>query len=445
MPKGVDVLPGDRVEEDRPGTMDSEWVDYGWELLDRFRDDIDRARHMSFECEFGGGLEISWEPMSVGHGDLGMALVFSAADQLDADGGWDTVAMEHIRRAAASFQDGPVPGAGLFSGTGALAFGLRALSRGGTRYLRAIGDVESVLETQLTTALGVTEPYSGAATDFYDVVVGISGAVTYVMTTDAHRTALGDTAERAVRTLAELAVAEAPGGLWTPPDKVSELERSTRPELWAGYLNCGFAHGIAGVLNVLGQACDRGIGGPVVAEAAERLADLLVQVSTYANMVDVPAFLPLRSDHDGGPAPTGDGARYAWCYGNLGAALPFHNSRFLADRHPDMLAGLLDISGRSQTSLSLDNPSLCHGMAGKLALEREMLGDHTVPANVKQLLALSTPDRVFGFDNVQLESTVLDSPGFMDGSGGAAVALLSLGAPPDTLHCLRMFTGRWSW
>lgn len=439
------MLPGEHLEEQRAAAVVADWVDYGWDLVVRFRDDIDRARDMSFDYEWGCGFDITWEPMSIGHGDLAMALVFSAADQLDGDGGWDTAAMAHIRRAAASFQDdGPLPGVGLFSGTSALAFGLRALSRGGTRYRRATADVESVLESQLNAALAATDPYSGVATDFYDVVVGISGAVTYIMATDAHRTALGETAERALRALAELAVIEAPGGLWTPPDKVSDLERATRPELWAGYLNCGFAHGIAGVLNVLGQACDRGIGGEVVVEATERLADLLVQVSTYTDGVDVPAFLPLPDDHRSRPAPTGDSARYGWCYGNLGAALPFHNSRFLALRHPRLRTDLLDVAGRS-TDLGLDNPSLCHGLAGKLVLERAMLGDHTVPENVKQLLALRNPNKLFDFDNVQLGSAVLDSPGFLDGSGGAAVALLSLAAEPDTLHCLRMFTGRWSW
>ena len=436
-------MPGDRSATRVDGPAERLAVEQGWELLELFRVEAERARTMSFPYGFDPELDISWQPLGIGHGDLGMALVYSAADQLDPDGGWDHSAMDHVRAAAESFPDTPMAGVGLFSGTSALAFCLRALSREGERYARAIVDVEAMLATRLRRELQRVDPHAGVSTDFYDVIVGLCGAVTYVMTTAARETELGESAVQAIGTLAALSLVDFPGGLWTPPEKVGELEGRLRPELWAGYLNCGFAHGIAGALNLLGQACDRGIGGDVVAEATDRLADLLVEVSTTRSGLDVPANVPLQRFREGEGESGTARTRYAWCYGNLGAALPFHNSRHLAARHPDVLTRLLDTSGRTADDMGLDNPTLCHGTAGKLVLERAMLGADTVPDNVAGLLAQRNPERVFGFDNIQSSCPTLDSPGLLDGSGGAAVALVSLAAPPDALHAVRMFTGRW--
>ncbi len=436
-------MPGDRSATTAHCPVERLAVEQGWELLELFRSNAQRARTMSFPYGFDPEFDITWQPLGVGHGDLGLALVYSAADQLDSEGGWDRSAMEHVRAAADRFPDTPMAGVGLFSGTSALAFCLRALSRDGERYGRAIADVEAVLATQLRRELLRVDAHAGVATDFYDVIVGLAGAVTYVMTTAARETALAELAVRAIGDVAALSLVDAPGGLWTPPEKVGELEGRLRPELWAGYLNCGFAHGIAGVLNLLGQACDRGIGGDLVVEATDRLADQLVEVSTTPAALDVPANVPLHRFHDGERESARARTRYAWCYGNLGAALPFHNSRHLAARHPGLLARLLDTSGRTPEDMGLDNPTLCHGTAGKLVLERAMLGPETVHDNVSGLLAQRNPERVFGFDNVQPSCPTLDSPGLLDGTGGAAVALLSLAAPPDALHAVRMFTGRW--
>lgn len=404
-------------------------VAVGWDIMERCRTHIDVAERTSMSV-FGHTIE--WNPADIGHGDLGVAMAYSAADELDPDGGWDRLANVHLRKAAEYFQQGPPPPLGLFSGTAALGFVMRAHDRSGQRYRRVTAEIDALLAEQLDAATENINLEDGSATGFYDVISGLTGAITYVFTTDAGQGKLLHSALRALNTLAALALADRPGGLWTTPAKLDESEWAQTESQQSRQLDLGFAHGISGVLNVLSQACDRNLGSPLVAEATERLADILLAASSLGETVDVPyVLLPEAS------VATAR-SRYAWCYGNLGAALPFHNSATLRRKHPDIVARLLDTSTRTEEDLRLSDPTLCHGRAGKLVLERIMLGEYTVADNAASLLHLVDPQRTFLLE----DSLGIDSPGFLVGSGGAGAALLSLQAS-NAMPFSRMLTGAW--
>ena len=381
---------------------------------------------------------LEWDPGAITHGDLGVAMVYSAADHLDPDGGWDQLAHAHLTKAARRLQQVSGTQMGLFSGTPAVAFTLRAHSRSGGRYHRAITQFDAFLTDQLTLGTDHVDLTSGSLTPFFDVISGLSGAISYVFTTDAGTGKLGQAAIRAIDALAELALTDCPGGLWTPTERLHELERARWGHTAPSQLNCGFAHGIAGVLNVLGQASDRGWGSPLVPEATEHLAGILLAASDLNGTLDV----PYRVLPETAAAADRTRSRYAWCYGNLGAALPFHNSATLRRKHPDVITRLLDTSERTEEDLQLSGPTLCHGRAGKLVLERIMLGEDTVVGNTAALLQLADPARPYLLEDDRRGSP-FDSPGFLSGSGGAASALLSLQAPADTMTFTRMLTGTW--
>ncbi len=408
-----------------PGIVESA-IALGWDIMHRCRADIDAAESPG------------WAPVNIGSGDLGVAMAYTAADHLDPDGGWDLLAHVSLGRAAQHIERGFLPGIGLFSGAAAMAFALRAHSRSGQRYQRAIRDIDDLLTQRLADATENLDRQGGFATAFFDVVSGLAGAVTYAFTTDAAVGPLGEVALRTVDMLAELALVGRPGGLCTPVAKLTDTERND-PAARVGYLNCGFAHGIAGVLNVLGQACDRGWGSTLVAEATECLADVLLSASELDGRLYVPDALPLNDI----PVDDRVRSRYAWCYGNLGAAVPFLTSSTLSRRHPDVVARMLDTSHRSVDDLLLDGATLCHGRSGKLVLERIMLGEHTVFDNAASVMELADPGQTFLLGNARGQEHASDSPGFLDGSGGAAAALLSLQTGCEEMDFIRMFTGRW--
>lgn len=408
----------------------------GWDIMHRCRTHVGIAERSG--VDFPNGKTIGWQADSIAHGDLGVAMAYSAADHLDPDGGWDQLAHTHLAEAAQHLQQGPPPALGLFSGTAAVAFALRAHSRSGQRYRRVTASIDALLEAQLDAAIENMDPAGGSVSASYDVVSGLAGAISYTFTTEAGEGKLGERALQAINALAELALVDRPGGLWTPEGKLNESERAQTVVPPSSQLNCGFAHGIAGVLNVLGQACDRGWGSTLVGEATEYLAQVLLAASDLNGTLDVPdALLP----HASAGAPR-TRSRYAWCYGNLGAALPFHNSTTLSHKHPDIVARLLDISYRTSQDLQLGGPTLCHGRGGKLVLERIMLGEHTVADNAASMLELVNPQRIFLLED-SLGKICIDSPGFLVGSGGAGAALLSLQAPCDAMRFIRILTGTW--
>ena len=120
----------------------------GWDIVDRCcRANIDVAERTTINLPSGHAIE--WRPAAIGHGDLGMAMVYSAADQLDPDGGWDQLARTHLAKAAHDMQQGPLPTLGLFSGAAALAFAFRAHSRSGQRYQRATADIDALIAREL--------------------------------------------------------------------------------------------------------------------------------------------------------------------------------------------------------------------------------------------------------------------------------------------------------
>lgn len=408
----------------------------GWDIMHRCRTHAGLAERSG--VEFPNGKTIGWQADSIAHGDLGVAMAYSAADHLDPEGGWDRLAHTHLAKAAQHLQQGPAPALGLLSGTPAVAFALRAHSRSGQRYQRVTTNIDDLLVAQLDAAIENIDPAGGSASASYDVVSGLTGAITYTFTAGSGEGKLGQSALSAINALAELALVDRPGGLWTPADKLNESERAQTVDPPPSQLNCGFAHGIAGVLNVLGQACDRGWGSTLVAEATEQLAHVLVAASDCNGTLDVPdALLP-----DASASPPRTRSRYAWCYGNLGAALAFHNSATLRHKHPDIVARLMDISQRTDQDLQLRGPTLCHGRAGKLVLERIMLGEHTVADNAASMLQLVNPQRTFLLED-NLGKTSIDSPGFLVGSGGAGAALLSLQTASEAMRFPRMLTGTW--
>ncbi|UQA94463.1 lanthionine synthetase C family protein [Streptomyces halobius] len=411
-----------------------EAVNTGWEILNRIRDFRGDLADLRIPDPFTKEPIKAWNPLSTDPGDLGMALVYSAADELCPDDGWDRLAFEYARKLIDFYTRTPDLGVGLVNGTASVAYALRALSRGGERYRQALHDVEATLITRVEDRLAALPPSGGVASSDYDVISGLAGAAIHLLASGGADERRRNAADRIVEQFCRLATVPPPLGLWTPPGKITSIERNGSPHLHDGYLNLGFAHGISGVLSVLGTAASRGTASPVltgtVTTLGEQITDRLVETD-YGP--DLPYFM-LPSDRQ--REQTGL-ARSAWCYGNLGAAVALANCASVDLRFLDTAIRLLESVERRPVELRyIDNPSLCHGVAGQVTVQRYVAAVAASygrgwagpnQAVVEQLLTMVDPDATFGLRNNVVPGAQTDSPGFLTGSGGAAVALMSLG------------------
>ncbi|MBS4103835.1 lanthionine synthetase C family protein [Tsukamurella paurometabola] len=426
-----------------------------WEILERIRY-IDSTHPPVYRHPTNSALDIEWEPLSFAYGDLGACLSLAAADALRPDDGWDVVAHRHLVRAVERYRPLTALGPGIFTGVGGLAFCLRSLSRDGTRYGEAIRSVENEVFSRGRALIDRCTAGSGLAPSDYDVISGLAGMVGYIMSSTAQeQPRLFGLADSAIAALADTALETADiGGFWTPGAQVSEFEAGNLPGLWAGYLNLGFAHGIAGVVSVLGQALDRGMGGSRVRPAVTKLADLLLASATTAEPRDVPYHLSWHEHHSHGVAESARSnpglSRFAWCYGNPGTALALSNSESTRREYADEIGPLFEPGARSVDQLDIDNPSLCHGYAGLMLIDKWIgeaipsatdgtVGDFALQA----LLGLIDRSQPLLVRNAQQGHPQIDSPGFLDGSGGAAVALLAITGADEPVG-LRALSGRWT-
>ncbi|WP_143079121.1 lanthionine synthetase C family protein [Streptomyces monashensis] len=409
-------------------------VDTGWEILDRMRDYRGDLADLRVPDPFTGEPVAAWHPLGTDPGDLGMALVYAAADELCPDDGWDRPAFEHAKRVVETYVHTADLGIGLFSGSAGVAYALRALSRGGTRYRQALHDVEAALLARTEDRLAALPLSGGLASADYDVISGLAGTGMYLLAAGDADDRRREVVDRVVDHLCRLVLVPPPLGLWTPSAKITETERRNSPHLHGGYLNLGFAHGISGVASLLGTAAARGPVPPTLRQAVLVLGELITcSLVDTAYGPDLPYF-KLPPDRLRGQQGL---ARSAWCYGNLGGALALAHCASVDPRFLDTAIRLLESVERRPVELRhIDNPSLCHGIAGRLTVQRHVATvaasygrQWTGPAReaLDRLLEMADPRAVFGLRNDNVPGAQTDSPGFLTGSGGAAVALISLG------------------
>lgn len=128
----------------------------GWDILTRIREHPDLGM-LSVPHPLTGIPGQYWDPLDLDHGDLGVALVFAAADELRPHDGWDHAALPYISRAtdalASRVTTHGTAVMGLFGGAACVAYALRALSRSGKRYRNAVTQVDNLMLDLIETHL----------------------------------------------------------------------------------------------------------------------------------------------------------------------------------------------------------------------------------------------------------------------------------------------------
>ncbi|HEX3130478.1 MAG TPA: lanthionine synthetase C family protein [Thermoanaerobaculia bacterium] len=246
-------------------------------------------------------------PVSLGpsyaYGHSGLALFYGYLSIANGEESFEELAVSNLDQAADALSDSPCP-LGLFLGLAGSAWASRHLDE----LLTGTSSAETTEEVDELIAEAVrVSPWRGD----YDLVSGLAGLGFYALDHPDRKFA-GEVIDQILRRLEELAL-ERDGGLtwWTSPALMAPDTAALYPD---GYLNLGVAHGVPGVIGMLGQACARGI------EEARRLLDGAVAWLLANRRPDDggSSFTSYISPSDRAGSATG--CQSAWCYGDAGVA-----------------------------------------------------------------------------------------------------------------------------
>jgi hypothetical protein len=260
----------------------------------------------------------------------------------------------------------------------------------------------------------------------YDLVSGLVGLGVYALERLPRPRAAACLA-RVIEHLAETAERRGEGvSWWTNPAWLPPESREHTPK---GYYNLGLAHGVPGVIALLGQACAAGV-------AVERARPFLHDAVRWLLAQQLPGGFPYWVGPEGADRP----ARLAWCYGDPGVAVALLGAA-RARGEPGWERQALTIArraaGRPPEEAGVVDAGLCHGAAGLGHLFNRMFqatGDAPLARAAEfwlgQALAMRRPGRGFGgyeacvrgSDGAQAWAA---EPGLLTGAAGIALALLA--------------------
>ena len=268
----------------------------------------------------------------------------------------------------------------------------------------------------------------------YDLVSGLVGVGVYFverLPDQAAREGLG----RILDELEETAVKVGDGITWfTEPDLLPEWQRARAPE---GYYNLGVAHGVPGVMWLLGKMCAHGVESERARALLRGSLRWLLSVHPDPETPDLPSWIAPG-------VPREANRRMAWCYGPLGAAAVVGEAaREGGDEAGVEWAQAMTIACSVVEPRASGNrdAGLCHGAAGNAHLfhrlhERTGDGRFREAALVwfERTLRYRQPGAGIGgfriWSEVNGAQDWVADASFLGGSAGIALALLA--ATTDT-------------
>jgi lantibiotic modifying enzyme len=379
-------------------------------------------RHLASAAAPAEPLPLNGNRFSLAGGPTGQALFFAYLDRARPGEGYDETAAELLERAFEELAQADAD-PGFCSGFAGVAWAVEHL-RG---WLVDDEDEDPGAETAeaLSRLLGSTPwPWE------YDLISGLAGHGAYALERMPHP--LGrECLESAVARLSEEAE-RGPQGIswWKAPARVSARMREGNPE---GLYDLGLAHGNAGIIALLGQACAH----QVAATEARTLLDGAVPwLLAHQNPPGSPSRFPIQVV----PGQESGWSRVAWCYGDLGIAVAL----LVAARgagEPDWERAALDLArsaaARSFESSGVADAGLCHGAGGNAHLFNRMFQATGDPALgqaartwAERALDMRRPGEGIGgylvlVPNQRLQREWGKDPGFLTGAAGIGLSLLA--------------------
>lgn len=363
-------------------------------------------------------------------GLAGVALFYGYLAQARPGDGWDELTLDLLGRAVEGLREGVLK-AGFFTGFSGVAWVVDHLQA------RLFGGEEDFNQSIDAALLDHLE--NGPKPAVYDLVRGHVGMGVYGLGR-LHRWSGGAIVAKVLERLEE-ASTEAPEGItWlTPHALLPDWQQAGNP---GGYYDLGVAHGIPGIVALLGQALEAGVA-PV---RARRLLEGAVSWLFHHQ-------LPLGEETrfartisaQGVPEPTH--SRVGWCYGDLGIAVALLGAARRAGRsdwETEALDMALTAAGRRREDCAVRDAALCHGAMGAVRLFDRLhrcTGDlrfrEAARGWVQGAMAYWQPrgnGQEFRFERPELtpeESPWSVEAGFLVGSAGVGLGLLSALSPVE--------------
>lgn len=265
--------------------------------------------------------------------------------------------------------------------------------------------------------------------DDYDLISGLVGYGVYAIER-LPRPAAVKCLERVIDHLDQTAEHNSEGITWlTSPGLLPPLQRAEYPE---GHYNLGLAHGVAGVIALLGQACAAGVAytkaRPLLDGAVAWLLrqKLTEGESTFSSWVV--------------PGAKSNSCRVAWCYGDAGisAALLLASRAVANSAWEDEAINIARRAAlRPTETAGVTDAGICHGAAGLGHIYNRMFqatGDRVFEKAArfwfKRTLELRRLGQgIAGFyafkPDEEGNERWADDPGILTGAAGIALALLA--------------------
>ncbi|MDT0447138.1 lanthionine synthetase C family protein [Streptomyces johnsoniae] len=380
------------------------------------------------------------QPLGLADGTVGTALLLAELSRHDPE----------LRRAAhARLTDAattllPVAGRlgpGLYQGTAGLAFAIRAAVRKPGDYATIRERLDTFLRERLGRLLALEKARMSEGKELvprerFDAVTGVTGIARYFLDDPAGPQAVRD-ALRYLTALTEPRVHEGrtlPG--WAgPPWPGQEADGDT--------IDVGLAHGIAGPLALLSLCWSRGIRVPGQDAAIRRAAKWLL---SWRQDDEAGPYWPMMvsaADEAAGRRPRHEPHRPSWCYGppGIARALQLAGLALGETEWPRVAVDAMHaVRRRPEGRAGLDDPGLCHGLAGQAHLTRVIAHDAQDPILAEHAASLTDrlrarfePASAFGYPTRgrrRLPPAIWDAPTFLEGSAGVALVLHRRGPTP---------------
>jgi hypothetical protein len=355
---------------------------------------------------------------SLAGGTSGLAILHGYLAQTGRGQNHSAVAVRCLRRATAAVADHP-GSASLYGGLTGVGWALAHLQGRlpGLDGEDELAEIDQVLGEHLDQS-----PWP----DTYDLIDGLVGFGVYALERGPGAGAV-TCLERAIERLAETAEHRSDGITWLSHQAwLSPKYRHHYPER---YYNLGLAHGVPGVVALLGWACAAGV-------AVARARPLLDGTVRWLLAQQTPGGFPSGIEKERADKP----ARLAWCYGDPGIAASLLWAARLVDEpawEQEARAIARRAAQRPPEEAGVVDAGLCHGAAGLGHLFNRMFqanGDACLAEAARFWLArtlqMRRPDRgVGGYEAWQLgddgQVTWIADPGLLTGAAGIALALVA--------------------
>jgi lantibiotic biosynthesis protein len=355
------------------------------------------------------------DAVGLANGLAGVALLPLTLASLFSESEWLQVAGSYFLRIAQETRLRPLSHPGLYHGSCGIAFTLSLLAQLDSRYAHASQTLLARLIGQVMAWNWYTQPFLPGQQNF-ELIGGAAGIIRFLLTRQGEP-GVQSALERLLSYL--IWVSEEQERWVHSPHRLGPIARERYP---LGYIDLGYAHGLAGPLAALSLAALHDTSHPGMLEAIERWSAFLVD-----QQLDMPwgkdwtGMLPTQLQAKDCPP-----ARSAWCYGAPGIARALWLAgRALANDSLGIIAqeALASVLRRPTEARNIHEPQICHGLAGLLLTCLRFASDDPTacPAWLKEAISQLTVE----VSTRWIASYTEMPPTFLTGSVGGALTLIA--------------------